>query len=128
MKFVNNHLNYAYGQHDYELTAHDPETDAVVGHVSYSVLQDDKNVHINHVGVRPEHRGKGIGKKLIKNLIRHNIGHKIHWGMTTDDGSKLKASLEKKGYKRFFEWLDFQDSPLQEQIAKSITSPVTQNY
>lgn len=120
MKFSNNHLNTAYGQHDYELLAHDPETNAVVGHVSYSVPQDQKEVHINHIEVHPEHRGKGVGKSLIKSLIKHNIGHKVHWGMTTDDGTKLKSSLEKRGYKRFFEWLEFVELSEQEQIAKKL--------
>lgn len=109
MKFQNSHLNYAHGQHEYDLSAHD-EDGKVLGNVSYSVPQGEKEVHINHIEVHPEHRGKGIGKHLIKSLIRHNLGHKIHWGMTTDDGTKLKSSLEKKGYKRFFEWLEAIDS------------------
>lgn len=120
MRFVNSHLNTAYGQHDYELTAHDPKTDSVLGVVSYSVPEGEKEVHINHIEVHPDHRGKGLGKSLIKNLIRHNINHKVHWGMTTDDGTKLKSSLEKKGYKRFFEWLDFVELSEQAQIAKKI--------
>jgi GNAT superfamily N-acetyltransferase len=119
MKFSNTHLNTAYGQHDYELTAHDPEEN-VIGSVSYSVPTDSKEVHINHIEVDSKHRGKGVGKSLVKNLIRHNIGHKIHWGMTTDDGSKLRSSLEKGGYKRFFEWLDFVELSDQEQIAEKI--------
>lgn len=121
MEFQNNHLNTAYGQHDYELTAHDPTSGALVGAVSYSVPTDAKEVHINHIEVHPSHRGKGVGKSLIKNLIKHNIGHKIHWGMTTDDGSHLKASLEKKGYGRFFEWLEFVELTEQEQIAQKMT-------
>lgn len=103
LTFVNNHLDYAYGQNDYELVAKDGQQ--VVGVITYAITPPEKVVYIQHIEVKPSYRNQGLGQQLIKQLLRNNLGHKINWGMTTPDGTRLKASLERQGYTRFFEWL-----------------------
>jgi GNAT superfamily N-acetyltransferase len=102
MTFTHTHLDYAYGQNDYEIVARDGT--AIAGVLSYSVPRFEKVAHINHIEVVPAYRQQGVGQQLIKQLLKHTIGRKIQWGTMTPEGQRLRQSLERQGYLRFFEW------------------------
>lgn len=102
IKFTNNHIDFSYGQNDFELIAYDTKTKKIIASLSYSILKGEKIAHINYIHVDPQYRRKGIGKALIKQLLMNNIAHKIDWGLHTPQGLELRLSLEAQGYKRFF--------------------------
>jgi ribosomal-protein-alanine N-acetyltransferase len=41
----------------------------VAGYCSYRVVADE--LHVNNVAVRPEHRGRGLGRALVEAALRH---------------------------------------------------------
>ena len=53
--------------------------------------------YIADVIIWPEHRGQGIGKRLVQALIDHpGVGTVTHWSLSTDDAHRL---YEKFGFK-----------------------------
>lgn len=64
----------------------------LVGYLDYSEWKD--YVTIKMIEVSSEHRGKGIGKKLVYDLQKRYPDTEIEWGSLTSDGAKLKNSLE----------------------------------
>lgn len=64
----------------------------LVGYLDYSEWKD--YVTIKMIEVSQDHRGKGIGKKLVYDLQKRYPDTEIDWGSLTSDGAKLKNSLE----------------------------------
>lgn len=94
VQFTMAHLDHHSGQDEYALIAHDHKKNPL-GHVSFHTY--GKNTHVNMLNVEPEHQRKGIGSALIRELhFRHKkelgMKGKIHYGYSTDAGSKLLAS------------------------------------
>jgi len=92
LKFESGVTGAAYGQIDAYVTAIDVETSRVVGYLSYSVFED--RPYLNIVQVAPEARGEGIGTKLVEELLRDYPYDSIVWGLTTREGTALKAKLD----------------------------------
>jgi ribosomal protein S18 acetylase RimI-like enzyme len=76
------------GQYDSILTAYEGETP--VGTLDYSEYDD--NAYINMIEVPEEHRRKGVGHAMLKELQGRFPNKEINWGMTTQDGTKLQAA------------------------------------
>lgn len=52
---------------------------------------------INMIQTRPEYRNKGLGEMLVDGLVKEAGGYgNIRWGLTTPDGERLKARMDKK--------------------------------
>jgi GNAT superfamily N-acetyltransferase len=81
------------GQINSEIIASDRNNN-VVGVLQYQELGDE--VLIAWIQVRPEYRRKGIATKLYQALLRECPEKKIEWGMTTDEGTMLRKSIEEK--------------------------------
>ncbi|MBA3622934.1 MAG: GNAT family N-acetyltransferase [Methylibium sp.] len=62
-----------------------------VGRVDFSVMDGEPAIEM--VEVPEEHRRKGIGTALVRELQSQYPDTPIKWGMLTDDGAKLKAAL-----------------------------------
>lgn len=62
----------------------------VIGHLYYSIF--DGEFHISTILVVEEHRRRGIATKMLRQMDADDPGLPIQWGITTEDGTKLKAS------------------------------------
>lgn len=95
VEIVQLHLDYRYGQHDYVLNAYD-ENDLSnrIGYLTYRVFEDQPSV--SHILVDPLRRNERIGSELVLALQRLYPQHCIDFGMSTDDGARLLASLDWK--------------------------------
>jgi hypothetical protein len=95
VKIVQLHLDYRYGQHDYVLNAYD-ENDLTnrIAHLSYRLFEGQPSV--NHILVAPDRRNERIGSELVLALQRFYPERCIDFGMSTDDGTGLLASLDWK--------------------------------
>lgn len=82
------------GQSDYEIGAWDGEN--VKGMIQYSVYQNE--VMIRFVQVLPNEQKKGIGQDLVKRLQQEYPDKVIEWGSLTEQGAKLKNSLDKGAF------------------------------
>lgn len=67
------------------------ENGKVVGALDYSVYEDQPNVKM--IEVAPEHRRKGIAKKLLQELQKQYPDTEINFGMSTPDGTKLLENI-----------------------------------
>lgn len=89
------------------LTFHDALTDAYsgqtnhvmtalldkepVGTLQYTVFRDEPSISM--IDVPEQHRRRGIGMSLVKELQRQFPDTEIEWGMLTPEGAALKQSL-----------------------------------
>lgn len=90
LSFENNHINYHHQQNDYNLLA--KIGDQSVGIIEYSEYNDE--IYINNILVSPQLRRQKIATRMFEELKRINHNMPIHWGLMTDEGYKLKQSLE----------------------------------
>lgn len=96
LSFENIHIDYAYGQNDYQLWATLQDTKEKVGAIQYAEYQG--TIYIQNILVKPSYRRMGIGTALVKELEKINLSefknNPIKWGMMTDEGYALKKSLK----------------------------------
>jgi len=53
--------------------------------------------YVNMIEVTPRFQHQGLARKMVEELAKEFGGYqKIHWGMMTDDGLKLKEQLDKE--------------------------------
>ncbi len=100
IKFYNHHRGYHHGQDDFTLYAYlgdisDPDNVVTLGHVDYSIYQDE--VAIQHVEVREEYQNQGIGLQLLQELVRETETPwpDIHTGYVTLDGISLVNAMNR---------------------------------
>jgi tape measure domain-containing protein len=86
-------LSASHGQIDARIVTRN-KNDQVLGTLDYSEYQG--NPSIKHIAVAEEARRKGIATNMVKKLQSNYPGKDIDWGMMTDEGNKLKASIYKK--------------------------------
>ena len=71
----------------------------VIGHLYYAIFGGE--LHIGTIRVVEEHRRQGVATKMLRQMETDSPGFTIQWGMTTNAGTKLKASYvascDKKG-------------------------------
>lgn len=121
IKFHLVHMGGDTRQSNYALAA-TGHKDNYLGHLDFSTYGNDS--HVQMLSVDPQHRRKGVGSLLLKELHhRHKkelgLTGKIHYGYSTEDGAKLLASKKvpfgkkpkpyQNPYKRYIEadeWLD----------------------
>lgn len=63
---------------------------------------------INSYGVLKDHRGKGLGKKIVKEALRvckeeKNSSHVFAWVILTEDGKYSEKVLESCGFEKYAE-------------------------
>jgi len=80
------------GQTDLRLTA--SKNGKVLGWIDYTDFHGE--ISIKMVEVNLEHRGKGIGEKLVLELQRLNPKVEIGWGMLTGPGVGLRRKVKSK--------------------------------
>lgn len=81
------------GHGQVDLTLFAQRGDVVVGRVDYSVYNRTPAIQI--VEVEEDHRRKGYGTALIKQLQREFAGVEIGLGVATEDGREFVSSLKK---------------------------------
>ena len=86
------HIDSHSGQNDFELQAYDRVSDAIVGTLEFTEYNGD--VHINMIHVDENHRGHGVGKFMVTELQKEYPETELQWGLTTEDGQRLRQSLE----------------------------------
>jgi hypothetical protein len=77
------------GGHDGVLIAKTPA--GIVGYLGYSIYNDVPAIKM--IEVHPEFRRHKIAAELLKALQELSPNEEIDWGYTTDDGSRLKQSI-----------------------------------
>jgi GNAT superfamily N-acetyltransferase len=92
LTFENNHINFHNAQNDYNLLA--KLNGKSVGMIEYSEYMDE--IYINHIVVSPNLRRQGIATQMIEELKRLYPSEPIHWGIMSEEGSKLNESLKSK--------------------------------
>ena len=70
----------------------------VRGYLDYSQHpHPNGDPHINYIEVTPRFQHQGLARKMVEELAKEFGGYqKIHWGMLTDDGLRLKEKLDKE--------------------------------
>lgn len=63
-----------------------------IGYLSYSIYQDVPAIKM--IWVEPEYRRFKVARKLLKALQEMSPEHEIEWGYTTDEGNKLRQSID----------------------------------
>jgi GNAT superfamily N-acetyltransferase len=87
----------ASGQSNLRLIA---ETAAIrVGRIDYSVYQGEPAIEM--VVVHDELRRRGYGRDMVMRLQQEYAETEIRWGLLTEDGAKLYASLAKEFVRDF---------------------------
>ena len=76
---------YSYGETFFRMQY--VENEEELGWISYGVYEGEPSIKMMEVS--PEHRRKGIGKKLLQALQKKYPDTEINFGMTTPDGTKL---------------------------------------
>lgn len=74
----------------------DKQSGRPIAGVDYSKLEGEDEIYIDFIGVKPDWKGKGLGKALVRDLAKEYGYKNINWGMVTDEGEKLKTSMEKE--------------------------------
>ena len=92
LTFENNHINFHNAQNDYNLLA--KMDGKSVGIIEYSEYMDE--IYINNMVVSPNLRRQGIATQMIEELKRLYSGQPIHWGIMSEEGSKLNETLKQK--------------------------------
>lgn len=71
--FENHHVDYI-GRNEHKYTLYvafaSDEKKHVIGYIQYSMVGNE--LHVDHVEVKEELRGRGIGKELYKKLYEYN--------------------------------------------------------
>lgn len=77
---------------------HKDNPDRPIAGVTFATVEweDNKIAHINMVGVNPKWRGLGLGKALIRDLSKEYGYNNVEWGFTTEQGEKLRKSMERE--------------------------------
>jgi len=89
---ISNDVTAAYsGQVNGTLRAQDADgrTLAYLDWVQYG-----DRVSISMVETAPEARRQGLARKLVERLLDENPGARLEWGMTTPEGTALRAKME----------------------------------
>ena len=78
------------------------DADEVVGMASaihYVHPDKDPELWINEIGVAPGHRGRGLGKRLLRELLRiaHDLGCREAWVLTERDNAAAMRLYESTG-------------------------------
>lgn len=104
LRFEDNHRDtYGSGynaEHKYTVLAYDRREDAkrAVGGIDYTVTASDGKIHVDHIEVREERQGEGIGEALMDWLSEKAGGYRNLdlGGYATPAGHKLIAKMERK--------------------------------
>lgn len=100
----------------------DRDSGKPIAGVDYSKLEGEDEIYIDFIGVRPDWKGKGIGKALVRDLAKEYGYKNINWGMVTDDGEKLKKSMEKEMEPYFKRGYDLWGRSLKEVFLKEFSA------
>lgn len=95
--FENHHTGMIGPEHKYTLyVAHANDTEKrVIGYIDYTVWENE--LYVDHVEVKEELRGQGIGKELYKKLFELNPEYEYkRAGYYTEQGSKIRDWFEKE--------------------------------
>lgn len=69
------------------LHAHDPESDAKMGTLSYSPPNNDRGkIKVDFLNVHPKHQGKGVASHLMDEMQRRHPGAEVDHGNRTPQG------------------------------------------
>lgn len=90
IKIQNQVLSYYSGQMNAELAAVGPDGE-VYGYIKYAEYREDP--YIQYIEVAENHRRQGIATNLLRELQKLYEGKEIDWGMTTEDGTKLREAI-----------------------------------
>ena len=91
------HIEHVQGQDNYILKYSPVNEGDTVGYISFSIFEND--LQIDMIEVYTQYKNKGYGKKMLHELQRRFPDTEIHFGITTEDGSKLRQSLSYKKIK-----------------------------
>lgn len=89
-KIQNQVLSFYSGQMDAMLSAEGPQGETI-GYIKYAEYQEIP--YIQYIEVDEKHRRQGVATRLLQELQNLYKGKEIDWGMTTEDGTKLKQSI-----------------------------------
>ena len=81
---------YSHGQTDAVIFAQ--IGDRPIGYLQYAEFRGKP--HILHIAVNEKFRHQGIARAMVAKLAGEYGYENIDWGMTTDDGTPLKATLD----------------------------------
>ena len=90
LKIQNQVLSYYSGQMNAELSAVGPDGE-VFGYIKYAEYLEAP--YIQYIEVAENHRRQGVATRLLRELQNFYEGKEIDWGMTTEDGSRLKEAI-----------------------------------
>ena len=86
-------VGHHHGQNDLILNAYGPETNQLLGYISYSEFPAGSNkIQVNWMYVSGAMRRRGIGTLLV--LALQDKYKKINWGFTTPEGTGLLKKIE----------------------------------
>lgn len=90
LRFVEVHLDYSHGQHDFEMGAY--MADEKVAYAHYSVYKE--TLYLKYIETTI--KGKGYGRELMEEIIARYGAENIDTGMLTDEGTKMLSKLNSR--------------------------------
>lgn len=83
-------VSFYSGQMNAVLSATGPNGETV-GYIQYAEYQDVP--YIQYISTKEEYRRQGVATRLLQELQSLYEGKEIDWGMTTEDGTKLREAV-----------------------------------
>lgn len=90
LKIQNQVVSFYSGQMNAVLSALGPNGETI-GYIKYAEFQEAP--YIQYIEVKEDHRRQGVATALLRELQNLYKSQEIDWGMTTEDGTKLKEAV-----------------------------------
>ena len=65
----------------------------VIGKIDVQINNDEEEIYIDMIEVKPEYRRQGIATQMFNFLRKEFTDYYVEWGFTTSDGTQLKDKL-----------------------------------
>ena len=65
----------------------------VIGKIDVQINNDEEEIYIDMIEVKPEYRRQGIATQMFNFLRKEFADYYVEWGFTTSDGTQLKDKL-----------------------------------
>lgn len=65
----------------------------IVGKIDVQINNDEEEIYIDMIEVKPEYRRQGIATQMFDFLRKEFADYYVEWGFTTSDGTQLKEKL-----------------------------------